>query len=75
MGVVVGDCMGSFWEATSWKKTLNMDDVQRKIDEQVEQSLRRDFRISYTDDSTMSFSLAESLLSCKEYNAVDMAKR
>lgn len=75
LGVLVGDCLGSFWENFAWNKTLDIDDVQRKIDEQVEQSLRRQFRISYTDDSTMTFGMAESLLSCKEFNAKDMASR
>lgn len=75
LGVVIGDCLGSFWENSTWKKTLDIDDVQRKIDEQVEQSLRRHFRISYTDDTTMTFGMAESLLECRAYDAKDMAKR
>jgi len=77
LGVLIGNCFGSYWEDLSpGRKTLGIDDVKRKVDLEVDHSLRNEkHHISHASDSVMTFSVAESLLSCKGYDANDMANR
>ena len=76
LGALIGDCMGAYWERASWAGTHPIEDVRTKIRDQVERALTgRTPPLSYTDDTALTFAMAESLVECKKYNDVAMAKR
>ena len=76
LGALIGDCMGAYWESAPWIGTHSIEDVKGKIRDQVERALAgKTPRLSYTDDTALTFAMAESLVECKKYNAVAMAKK
>ena len=76
VGALVGDCMGAYWEMGSWKGTHPIEDVRSKMEEQIRQTKSKKAPvISYTDDSALTFAVAESLIECDKFDADHMAKR
>ena len=76
LGALIGDCMGAYWESMDWVGTHPIEEVKAKIREQVQHVLAgRTPRLHYTDDTALTFAMAESLVECKKYNDVAMAKK
>ena len=76
LGALVGDCMGAYWERALWLGTHPIEDVKAKIRDQVERaSSKKTPLLGYTDDTALTFAMAESLVECKKYNAAAMAKK
>ncbi|KAL5471447.1 hypothetical protein EMCRGX_G029566 [Ephydatia muelleri] len=76
LGALIGDCMGAYWETAPWIGTHSIEEVKGKIRDQVERALAgKTPRLSYTDDTALTFAMAESLVECKKYNDVAMAKK
>ena len=75
-GALIGDALGAFWETQSWQGTHQLDDVERRIDEQVRQALSKKAPpIGYTDDTALTIAVAESLVECRGYDEERMARK
>ena len=76
VGALVGDCLGSYWEIGSWVGTHPIQKVKKKIEEKVRQTQSGKAPvISYTDDTAMTLAMAKSIVSCKGFDSVDMARK
>ena len=76
MGALAGDCMGAYWEIQSWQGIHPIEDVKRRMDEQIRQTQSKKAPvITYTDDTALTFALADSLVECGNFDANDMARR
>ncbi|XP_057314970.1 ADP-ribosylhydrolase ARH3-like [Hydractinia symbiolongicarpus] len=74
VGANVGDCLGSFFEGDFWDCTIDILQIIHKIG--IKKIAKKENEsIQFTDDTAMSKSVCSSLLTCKEFNAVDMATR
>ena len=76
LGALVGDCMGAYWETGSWKGVHPIEDVRERIKEQLRQTQSKKAPvITYTDDTALTFALADSLIQCGKFDAEHLAKR
>ena len=76
VGALIGDCLGAYWETQSWTGTHPIEWVKEKIGEQIRQTTSKKAPvISFTDDSALTFAVAESLAECERFYAQDMARR
>ena len=76
MGALVGDCMGAYWEMGSWKGIHPIEDVRQRMEEQISQTKSKKAPlISYTDDTALTFAVADSLIECGKFDAENMAER
>ena len=76
VGALIGDCLGAYWETQSWKGTHPIEAVKEKIEEQIRQTTSGKAPvISYTDDTALTFAMADSLVKCSRFDARHMAKR
>ncbi|XP_065662079.1 ADP-ribosylhydrolase ARH3 isoform X1 [Hydra vulgaris] len=74
VGSVIGDCLGAPFEMQNWnengiprQKILSVINPKELADKYIQ--------LKYTDDTAMAKSVCSSLLQCKEFDAVDLAKR
>ena len=75
-GALVGDCLGAYWETQSWKGIHPTDKVKEMIEQQIGQAKsKKGPVVSYTDDTALTFAVAESLVECGEFNPENMARR
>ena len=76
VGALVGDCLGAYWETQSWKGIHPIVDVKRRIEEQIRQTQSKKAPvITYTDDTALTFAIADSLVECGKFDAGNMARR
>ena len=76
VGALIGDCLGGYWETQSWKGTHPIEDVKRRFAEQVKQTQSKKAPvITYTDDTALTFAVADSLIECGKLDADHMTKR
>lgn len=76
VGALVGDCLGAYWETQSWQGIHPIDDVKRRFSEQIAQTQSKKAPvITYTDDTALTFAVADSLIQCGKFDADDMARR
>ena len=76
MGALIGDCLGAYWEGQSWIGTHPIEKVKETIGEQIRQTTSKKAPvISYTDDSALTFAMAESLVECRGFVAQHMVRR
>ena len=76
VGALVGDCLGAYWELQSWKGSHPIQKVKARIEEQIRQTASGKAPvITYTDDTALTFAMAESLVQCRGFDAEHMAKR
>ena len=76
VGALVGDCMGAYWETQSWQGIHPIENVKRRMDEQIRQTQSKKAPvITYTDDTALTFALADSLVERGKFDAEDMARR
>ncbi|XP_076624159.1 ADP-ribosylhydrolase ARH3 isoform X1 [Colletes latitarsis] len=74
LGVLMGDCLGSPYEAEeTCTKGIKLV-LQRSLDK-LEGPLYKAPVIQFTDDSAMTYSLAKSLVETKELDVVNLAKK
>lgn len=74
LGALIGDCLGSPYEnekvlSTSMKKIL-----QRSLDK-LEGPMYKAPVMQFTDDSAMTYSMAQTLVIAKDLDMIDLAKR
>ena len=76
LGALIGDCMGAYWEKTLWLGTHDINEVKAKSRDQVARVLSgKAPRLYYTDDTALTFAMAESLVECKKYDSIAMARK
>ena len=76
VGALVGDCLGAYWEMQSWKGSHPIDKVNERIAEQIRQTTSKKAPvISYTDDTALTFAMAESLVECRGFDTENMARK
>ena len=76
VGALAGDCLGAYWELQSWKGSHPIQTVKARIEEQIQQTTSGKAPvISYTDDTALTFAMAESLVQCRGFDAEHMARR
>ncbi len=76
VGALVGDCLGAYWETQSWIGTHPIEMVREKIVEQVQQTKSgKGPVITYTDDTALTFAVAESLVECRGIDEENMARK
>ena len=76
VGALIGDCLGAYWETQSWQGIHPIEDVKRRFAEQVEQTQSKKAPvITYTDDTALTFAVADSLIQCGKFDADHMARR
>ena len=76
VGALVGDCLGAYWETQSWHGIHPIEDVKRRFAEQVAQTQSKKAPvITYTDDTALTFAIADSLIECGGFDADHMARR
>ena len=76
VGALVGDCLGAYWETQSWQGIHPIDDVKRRFAQQIAQTQSKKAPvITYTDDTALTFAVADSLIQCGKFDADHMARR
>ena len=76
IGALVGDCLGAYWETQSWQGIHPIEDVKRRFAEQIRQTQSKKAPvITYTDDTALTFAIADSLIECGKFDANHMARR
>ncbi|XP_014677237.1 PREDICTED: poly(ADP-ribose) glycohydrolase ARH3-like isoform X2 [Priapulus caudatus] len=71
VGAIVGDCIGADFECRPFVDTLHLSNFLTSMAGKT----GRGNKVSYTDDTAMTRSVADSLISKKAFNASDMAMR
>ncbi|EFN64043.1 Poly(ADP-ribose) glycohydrolase ARH3 [Camponotus floridanus] len=74
LGVLVGDILGKPYEGETIISDRKKIDLQRKLDN-LEESKSRESVMGFTDDSAMTYSVAESLIEKRDLDIIDVAKR
>ncbi|XP_027203858.2 ADP-ribosylhydrolase ARH3-like [Dermatophagoides pteronyssinus] len=75
IGGLIGDCLGSPFEGET---SIPIDSIQKFLTKQLEEQSEKSpgFQIlSYTDDTAMTKSIAQSLIEMKKFDPKDIAKR
>ena len=76
LGALVGDCLGAYWENQSWIGAHPIEKVRERIREQVRQTKSGKAPvITYTDDTALTFAIAESLVECKGVDEENLARK
>ncbi len=76
VGALVGDCLGAYWETQSWIGAHPIEKVRERIAEQVQQAKSgKGPVITYTDDTALTFAVAESLVECRGIDDENMARK
>ena len=74
LGALIGDCLGSPYENEELLTTGTKMILQRSLDK-LEGPMYKAPVMQFTDDSAMTYSLAQSLVKAKDLDMIDLAKR